>query len=158
MTTTHSYFVIVGTRDDPLYEAEFGPMSRGDAGKRDEHRHLNQFIVHAALDLVDELQCGTNNMYLKEVDKFNDWHVSAYVAASGRTNWEGIVDESSRGTVGVRFMLLHDSRNQDGIRGFFQDCHELYIKALLNPFTELNSPITTTTFDTKVRAIGRKYL
>lgn len=29
----NSYFVLVGTRDNPLYEAEFGPQARGEAGK-----------------------------------------------------------------------------------------------------------------------------
>ena len=30
----------------------------------------------------------------------------------------------------VKFMLLHDAKNDDGIKNFFSELHELYIKAL----------------------------
>ncbi|KAJ3252754.1 hypothetical protein HK103_001310 [Boothiomyces macroporosus] len=65
----NSYFIIVGTQDNPLYEAEFGPLQK--EAKKDEYRHLNQFILHSSLDIIDELQYGTNQKYLKIVDKFN---------------------------------------------------------------------------------------
>ncbi|KAF5751742.1 trafficking protein particle complex subunit 2 isoform X2 [Tripterygium wilfordii] len=55
-------------------------------------------------------------------------------------------------------MLLHDSRNDDGIKSFFQEVHELYIKILLNPLYLPGSRITSSHFDTKVRALARKYL
>ncbi|KAK6279495.1 hypothetical protein POUND7_019762 [Theobroma cacao] len=58
----------------------------------------------------------------------------------------------------TRFMLLHDSRNDDGIKSFFQEVHELYIKILLNPLYLPGSRITSSHFDTKVRALARKYL
>ncbi|XP_022761590.1 trafficking protein particle complex subunit 2-like isoform X2 [Durio zibethinus] len=79
--------------------------------------------------------------FLKAIDRFNDLVVSVYVTA-GHT----------------RFMLLHDSRNDDGIKSFFQEVHELYIKILLNPLYLPGSRITSSHFDTKVRALARKYL
>ncbi|TPX51592.1 hypothetical protein SeMB42_g00119 [Synchytrium endobioticum] len=136
----NSYFVIVGHRDNPVYEAEFGPQSRVDS-KKDENRHLNQFIIHAALDIVEDAMWGTSSMYLKVIDKYNEWLVSAYVSASG-----------------VKFILLHDTPNVEGIRNFFVDSHELFVKILLNPFYELNAPITSPVFDSKVRASAKRFL
>ncbi|CAG8533795.1 10934_t:CDS:2 [Paraglomus occultum] len=138
------YFVIVGTKDNPIFEAEFTSTGRGsgsEAIRRDEHKHLNQFIVHSALDVVEELQWKSNAMYLKSIDKFNEWLISAYVTAGN-----------------IKLMLLHETKNEEGIRTFFNECHELYIKMLLNPFYEVNSPITSSAFDTRVRFVAKKYL
>ncbi|KAJ8617612.1 hypothetical protein MRB53_013798 [Persea americana] len=129
-------FIIVSRNDIPIYEAEVS-----SAFKKEEAVHQHQFILHAALDIVQDLAWTTSAMFLKAVDRFNDLVVSAYVTA-GHT----------------RLMLLHDSRNEDGIKSFFQEVHELYIKILLNPLYLPGSRITSSHFDTKVRALARKYL
>ena len=54
-------------------------------------------------------------------------------------------------------MLLHDVRNEDGIRNFFHDVHELYVKVLMNPFYTPNTPISSQLFDSRVKALGRRY-
>ncbi|XP_038693415.1 trafficking protein particle complex subunit 2-like isoform X1 [Tripterygium wilfordii] len=105
MATT-ACFIIVSRNDIPIYEAEVG-----SAAKREDAAQLHQFVLHAALDIVQDLAWTTSAMFLKAVDRFNDLAVSVYVTA-GHT----------------RFMLLHDSRNDDGIKSFFQDVHERYIK------------------------------
>lgn len=59
------YFTIIGTKDNPLFEHEFGtskPGGDGTAKFREEAAHMNQFIVHAALDMVEEVQWGTKDL------------------------------------------------------------------------------------------------
>lgn len=60
------YFAIIGTRDNPLFELDFGTSKLGGDGLarfREEAKYMNQFIVHAALDMVEEIQWGTKDLY-----------------------------------------------------------------------------------------------
>ena len=61
------YFAIIGTKDNPLFELEFGTSKQGGDGAARfplEARHLNQFIVHASLDVVEEVQWLNKEMYV----------------------------------------------------------------------------------------------
>mmetsp|Transcript_29206 Transcript_29206/g.82407 ORF Transcript_29206/g.82407 Transcript_29206/m.82407 type:complete len:134 (+) Transcript_29206:400-801(+) len=130
-------FVIVGHNDNPLYEAEFNNSTKVSPNVQ----YLHQFVLHAALDAVEDIVWTTNSMYLKVVDRFNDLFVSAYTTATQ-----------------VKFLLLHESRNEDGIRMFFQDVHELYIRVMLNPFATSTTKITSQVFNHRVKALAKKYL
>lgn len=112
-------FLIINKNDVPIFEANVGTV------KKDNTHHHHQFIIHAALDLVDEESVRTPHMYLKAIDKFNDLWVSAYVLASN-----------------IRLMLVHDTRDDEKIRSFFLEVHELLLKAMLNPMFDINQSLS----------------
>ncbi|KAK9996921.1 hypothetical protein SO802_021607 [Lithocarpus litseifolius] len=152
MATT-ACFIIVSRNDIPIYEAEVG-----SAAKREDAAQLHQFILHAALDIVQDIAWTTSAMFLKAIDRFNDLVVSVYVTAVFCRYISYNLIFSLTTSLHTRLMLLHDSRNDDGIKSFFQEVHELYIKVLLNPLYLPGSRIASSHFDTKVRALARKYL
>ncbi|EPZ31664.1 Sedlin [Rozella allomycis CSF55] len=136
---TNYYLVIVDANDHPVYEAEYGPLSRGEV-KKEDWRQLIQFIAYSSLDVIDESIMNSNGFYFKVIDKFNEWFVSAHITPSG-----------------MRMVVLHDARNEDAIKNFLFDCHELYSRMLLSPFFDPNSSIQSVHFDSKVKALMKKY-
>lgn len=135
------YLVIVGHADNPVYELEY--TTKGEKGSVD-HRYLSQFIAHAALDLVDEYIWTTKNMFLGVVDKFNEWHVVAFVGASSRT----------------KFLLIHDATKieESSLKTLFTEFYDLYCKFALNPLYEHHTPIRSSVFDKKAQLLAKKYL
>mmetsp|Transcript_11343 Transcript_11343/g.18226 ORF Transcript_11343/g.18226 Transcript_11343/m.18226 type:complete len:133 (+) Transcript_11343:1109-1507(+) len=125
------YLCIVTDDDLPIFQMHFGAKAQ----KED----LNQFIIHAALDLVDKLEKTSNNMYLGQVDKFNEFLISAFVCI---------------GT--TRFLLLHNkSMREDVIKKFFLDVYYVYLKLLMNPFYLKGSPIENMHFQQEIQRIGK---
>ncbi|PON67237.1 Trafficking protein particle complex subunit [Parasponia andersonii] len=120
-------FIIVSRNDIPIYEAEVG-----SAAKREDAAQLHQFVLHAALDIVQDLAWTTSAMFLKAIDRFNDLVVSVYVTAE------------------VCMYLIFTCRMA------CLNWKQLLI--LLNPLYLPGSRVTSSHFDTKVRALARKYL
>lgn len=61
------YFSIIGTKDNPLFTHEFGTSKQsadGQARFPPSARRLNPFIVHASLDILEEVQWGSGAMYV----------------------------------------------------------------------------------------------
>ncbi|KDQ64809.1 hypothetical protein JAAARDRAFT_28446 [Jaapia argillacea MUCL 33604] len=106
-----------------------------------QDRHVIQMIANASLDVIEEVMRRDSAMYLKSVDKFNEWTISAFITPGN-----------------FKFLLLHESKNDEGIRSFFNEVWELYVKTTLNPFHTAHTPIRSSVFDTRVRASAKKYL
>ncbi|KAI9767912.1 MAG: TRAPP subunit [Geoglossum simile] len=178
------YFTIIGTKDNPLFEHEFGTSKAGGDGIarfREEARVLNQFVVHSSLDVVEEVQWAGGGMYLKVIDRFHSAHISCFLTGGN-----------------IKFLLLHDptpslaptasttiptstttttttssssssSRSsiatnptspatEEAIRQFFTDVYEVWVKTLMNPFYEPDRQVRSPVFRARVTAAGKKYL
>lgn len=137
------YLAIVGKNDRSLFEYDIGAQRPGDEPPilPASMNELNIFIAHAALDVVDEVQWETPMLYLKSVDKFYGYIISAFVTPGN-----------------VRFLLLHDSKSDESIRQFFLDLWDIYVKTILSPFYKEGDPLSNPHFDSKVKQIVQKNL
>ncbi|KAI0453279.1 Sedlin [Xylaria acuta] len=163
------YFVIVGTQDNPLFEHEFGTSKAGGDGQArfpEQARHMNQFIVHSSLDIVEEVQWGTGQMYLKCIDRFFNNYVSCFLTGGN-----------------VKFMLLHQPpsssvsssanprsststiatnptspQTEEAVRSFMLEVYENWVKTIMSPFYHVNMEVRSPVFRQRVAAAGRKYL
>nr|AAW26684.1 SJCHGC02997 protein [Schistosoma japonicum] len=97
--------------------------------------------------MVDDHLWTKADTYLKVVDKFNEWLISAFVTPGMSLNQY----------LGLRFILLHDELNENRIKYFFQDTYEAYIKLALNPFFERDKPINSPSFSRRVQRIANKH-
>ncbi|SCV01086.1 LANO_0F10066g1_1 [Lachancea nothofagi CBS 11611] len=165
------YFAIIGAKDNPIYEAEFTSPQLNQFPP--ELKELNPFILHASLDIVEDLQWQTHpqaggntstsggflrsrhsasnsNCYLGKIDHFYGLAITAYLSYGN-----------------MKFVMIHSSNSNNGapvqiedgpVKSFYQEVHELYVKTLMNPFYKLNDPITSPVFDNRVRALAKRYL
>ncbi|SCU81131.1 LAMI_0B04918g1_1 [Lachancea mirantina] len=165
------YFAIIGYQDNPIYEAEF-PFPQLQSFPP-ELKELNPFILHASLDIIDDLQWQVNpitgmsntssggflrsrhnnsneNCYLGKIDHFYGFPITSYLSYG---NIRFIMIHSN-GTGNVNSTQIDDNQ----VKLFYQEVHEMYIKALMNPFYKVNDPITSPVFDSRVRMLANKYL
>eukprot|EP01064_Diplonema_japonicum_P014666 TRINITY_DN22352_c0_g1_i1.p1 TRINITY_DN22352_c0_g1~~TRINITY_DN22352_c0_g1_i1.p1 ORF type:complete len:156 (+),score=11.63 TRINITY_DN22352_c0_g1_i1:59-469(+) len=131
----YTFFMMVGKGDTPIFELEYYT----DPQKEDKSQ-LKHFIIHAALDNCDEAVWTNPAFFIKNIDRFNEFNVSAYVTSGY-----------------VRFLVMQDREPSDSTKHFFTEVNELYLKVLLDPFYEVNSRITSASFKTRVTQLLKKY-
>lgn len=130
-------FVIVGHDDHPIFESDLAPKPDG---REAQGVYLHQFVLHAALDAVNEQLWTTTSMHLGNVDKFNNLTVAAHVTAAH-----------------VKFLLLHDGKNDEAIRLFFKDVYDIYVRVCMNPFFTTMGRISSPGFGQKVRILAKTH-
>ncbi|MCJ1437281.1 TRAPP subunit [Xylographa pallens] len=194
------YFCIVGTKDNPLFELEFGTSKQGGDGIArfpTEARQLNPFIVHASLDIVEEVQWLNSQMYLKRVDHFASSHVSCFltptsvkfmllhlphppntapstVSASQNPNVfppygpyttttppSSLLRASASSSSGNTAAIPNNPtspQTEEALRLFFTEVYEAWVKAVMNPFQNINKTLGSPVFKARVVTAGRKFL
>ncbi|KAK4190131.1 transport protein particle 20 kDa subunit [Podospora australis] len=174
------YFAIIGTKDNPLFEYEFGTSKQGGDGQPrfSEHaRHFNQFIIHSSIDIVEEVQWTNGQLYLKGIDKVFNNYISCFMTGGN-----------------VKFLLLHlpphtgsspaapssaaaaaqaaasnrsstsiganpgSAQTDEAVKNFMTEVYDNYVKAIMSPFYKVNMEIKSPVFRQRVAAAGRKYL
>ncbi|KAI8634592.1 Sedlin [Xylariaceae sp. FL1651] len=167
------YFVIVGTQDNPLFEHEFGTSKAGGDGQArfaDQARHMNQFIVHSSLDIVEEVQWGTGQMYLKCIDRFFNSYVSCFLTGgnvkfmllhqppSSTTSTSSANPSSVRSSTSTIAANPTSPQTEEAVRAFMLEVYESWVKTIMSPFYRVNMEVRSPVFRQRVAAAGRKYL
>ncbi|CCE86306.1 Piso0_004789 [Millerozyma farinosa CBS 7064] len=158
------YFVIIGTRDNPIYELEFSSFRSGVSGIQvpgksqfsPSVKEILPFISHSALDIIEDAQWSTNSFNLGKIDSFYGLMINAFIS-QGNIKYVLCYDANGSGTNGSSSPSLNKN-DENSIKQFFTEANELYVKCLLNPFYSVNNAITSPDFDHRMKLLARKYL
>ncbi|KAF3917844.1 hypothetical protein ABW20_dc0105862 [Dactylellina cionopaga] len=158
------YFVIIGTKDNPLYESEFGTFKQGGDGvskvratllDKDAHR-----INYIQITNQQSVSLPQSPVQFREEQR----HMNQFIAHSSLDCIEDLQWASKE-----MYLKTVDKFNNtwvscfltggnEPVRQFFTDVYDLYCKTLMNPFYEVNMAIRSQTFDQKIKAAAKKYL
>ena len=127
-----TYFVIIGSNDRLLYEY---PKEIAMKYASDNEYVLNQFVILSALDYIEEKKKSSQKMYFKNIDVYGSHHLSAFVTPGN-----------------IKFILMTQSKTID-TRSFFESVYEDYVKIILNPFYELQTPIVSDNLTQHIRQL-----
>jgi hypothetical protein len=146
-------FTILSPTDTPLFTHTFGTSrgSNSDGIPRftSTERALIPFILHSALDIVEEVQWGPSTssgsapMYLKHIDKYQNNYISAWITGGNvrfllltrpRDEALGLASSSSGGAGGARGSLAGGRAGLAGIGGAGTGTGGMYSPT--NPATE----------------------
>lgn len=183
------FFTIFSPTDTPLFTHEFGTSrSGGDGIPRftTSERSLAPFILHSALDIVEEVQWGPSTssgsapMNLKHIDKYANNFVSCWITGANvrfllltRPRDEALGmgggTGSQRGSLaGGRSALagggaLYNPTNpatEEAVKNFFVDVYEAWLKTVMNPFFHAGNGdiVKSPVFRQRVATAAKKYL
>jgi hypothetical protein len=184
-------FTILSPTDTPLFTHEFGTSrSGGDGVARftSGERAQNPFILHSALDIVEEAQWGQSTtatsapMYLKHIDKYQNNFISCWITGGNvrfllltrpRDEALGLGSGGSGGgargsLAGGRAGLAGSAglysptspATEEAVKNFFVDVYEAWLKTIMNPFFHVGNGevVKSPVFRARVAAAAKKYL
>jgi hypothetical protein len=159
------YFAIVARQNDRLlFELESGLpddlVSEGSGerydGKKSDKTETPHFVAHAALDVIVGQQGGgmggamwsTAQRFLRVVDRYGPWSVVAQIAPGGERLLLVVSDSHNPMT----------STEENSCKAFLGDCQDLLIRATINPFHFLDSPINCPIFEARAKTLATRHL
>ncbi|KZZ88114.1 Sedlin [Ascosphaera apis ARSEF 7405] len=184
------YFTILSPTDAPLFSLAFGTSKAGGDGIArfrfpDSSRYMNQFMIHASLDILEEVQWTNGAMYLKHIDSYSpsSCYISAFLTGSGarflllhQPHSTGLSNSHSStagggagpsgGSTPLSARASSSSiannptspQTEEAIRQFMNEVYENWVKAVMSPFYKRGGEIRSSVFRGRVVAAGKKWL
>jgi len=182
---------ILSPHDTPLFTHDFGTSRSSGTGLSSlspADRALAPFVLHSALDIVEDVQWGPSSsagsapMYLKHVDKYQNMYISCWVTGANtrfllltRPRDESLPGATGGGGGGVRGSLAGGRAalggsggvynptapaTEEAVKNFMVEVYEIWVKTVMNPFfgVGVGEPVRSPVFRARVAAAAKKYL
>ena len=150
------YFAIVTEQDRLVHDLYYPPPTTTTTISPTQRRatdrapvppalHTFQFVAHAALDVIEANQWSTRDMHLRNVDRYGNLAVSAWLTPDAST----------------RLLLVHSATDEAtrAAKAFLQSAYELFVLLVLcNPFHSATEPVQSVRFHEQLLLLARKHL